>query len=86
MMTYQLEDGWSSVNFVRPLKNLLVMYGSKTLKVSLLGLKANNKSFGHRFESKKNILTIDHVDNYEKILLEDGRVIVNFSKAIHGSH
>ena len=80
MMSYQLEDGWNSVNFVRPLKNLLVMYGSKTLKVSLLGLKANNKSFGHRFESKKNILTIDHVDNYEKILLEDGRVIVNFNK------
>ena len=80
MMSYQLKDGWSSVNFVRPLKNLLVMYGSKTLKVSLLGLKANNKSFGHRFESKKNILTIDHADNYEKILLEDGGVIVNFSK------
>ena len=80
MMSYQLEDGWTSVNFVRPIKNLLTIYGSKTLKVSSLGVVANNNSFGHRFESKKSILTIDHADNYEKILLEDGGVIVNFNK------
>ena len=80
MMSYQLEDGWTSVNFVRPVKNLLIIYGSKTLKVSSLGIVANNNSFGHRFESKKSILTIDHADNYEKILFEDGGVIVNFNK------
>ena len=80
MMSYQLEDGWTSVNFVRPIKNVLTIYGSKTLKVSSLGVVANNNSFGHRFESKKSILTIDHADNYEKILLEDGGVIVNFNK------
>ena len=80
MMSYQLEDGWTSVNFVRPIKNLLTIYGSKTLKVSSLGVVANNNSFGHRFESKKSILTIDHADSYEKILLEDGGVIVNFNK------
>jgi glycyl-tRNA synthetase beta chain len=78
MMSYQIEDGWTTVNFVRPIKNLLAIHGSKTLKVSSLGFTANNKSFGHRFESKKSILTIDHADSYEKILLEDGRVIANF--------
>jgi len=80
MMSYQLEDGWTSVNFVRPVKNLLVLHGKKILKVSSLGLEANNKSFGHRFESKEEILTIDHADNYEKILLETGRVIPNFDQ------
>jgi len=80
MMSYQLEDGWTSVNFVRPIKNLLAIYGSKILKVSSLGVIANNKSFGHRFESTKSILTIDHADSYEKILLKDGGVIANFNE------
>ena len=80
MMSYQLEDGWSSVNFVRPIKNLLVLHGEKVLKVSSLGFEANNKSFGHRFESKEKLLNIDHADNYEKILLETGGVIANFNQ------
>ena len=53
MMSYQLEDGWTSVNFVRPIKNLLILHGIKILKISLLGFEANNKSLGHRFESKE---------------------------------
>ena len=80
MMSYQLEDGWTSVNFVRPIKNLLVLHGAKILKVSSLGFEANNKSFGHRFESKDKLLNIDHADNYEKILLETGGVIANFNQ------
>jgi len=80
MMSYQLEDGWTSVNFVRPIKNLLILHGNEILKVSSLGFEANNKSFGHRFESKEKILVIDHADNYEKILLETGGVIANFNQ------
>ena len=80
MMSYQLDDGWTSVNFVRPIKNLLILHGKKTLKVSSLGFEANNKTYGHRFESKEKILTINHADNYEKILLKNGRVIANFEK------
>jgi len=80
MMSYQLEDGWTSVNFVRPIKNLLILHGKKILKISSLGFEANNKSLGHRFESKEKILTIDHADNYEKILLETGGVIVNYNQ------
>jgi len=80
MMSYQLEDGWTSVNFVRPIKNLLILHGKKILKVSLFGFEANNKSLGHRFESKEKILTIDHADNYEKILFETGGVIANYDQ------
>ena len=80
MMSYQLEDGWTSVNFVRPIKNLLVLHGKKIPKVSLLGFEANNKSLGHRFESKEKLLNIDHADNYERILLEKGGVIANFNQ------
>jgi len=80
MMSYQLEDGWTSINFVRPIKNLLILHGKKILKVSSLGFEANNQSFGHRFESKQKVLNIDHADNYEKILLETGGVIANFDQ------
>jgi glycyl-tRNA synthetase beta chain len=80
MMSYQLDDGWTSVNFVRPIKNLLILHGSEILKVSSLGFEANNKSFGHRFESKEKILNVDHADNYEKILLKTGGVITNFNQ------
>jgi len=80
MMSYQLEDGWTSVNFVRPVKNLLILHGKKILKVSTLGFEANNRSFGHRFESKEKKLTIDHADNYEKILLETGGVIASYAQ------
>ncbi len=80
MMTYQLDDGWTSVNFVRPVKNLLVLHGKNTLKVYSLGFTSNNKTYGHRFESKEKILTINHADNYEKILFENGRVITNFKE------
>ena len=80
MMSYQLEDGWTSVNFVRPIKNLLILHGKKILKVSSLGFEANNQSFGHRFESKEKVLNINHADNYEKILLKTGGVIANFDQ------
>ena len=80
MMSYQLKDGWTSVNFVRPIKNLLILHGKKILKVSSLGFEANNQSFGHRFESKEKVLNIDHADNYEKILLKTGGVIANFDQ------
>ena len=80
MMSYQLEDGWTSVNFIRPIKNLLILHGKKILKVSSLGFEANNQSFGHRFESKEKVLNIDHADNYEKILLKTGGVIANFDQ------
>ena len=80
MMSYQLDDGWTSVNFVRPIKNLLILHGSEILKISSLGFEATNKSFGHRFESKEKILNVDHADNYEKILLETGGVITNFNQ------
>ena len=80
MMSYQLDDGWTSVNFVRPIKNLLILHGSEILKISSLGFEATNKSFGHRFESKEKILNVDHADNYEKILLKTGGVITNFNQ------
>ena len=78
MMTYQLNDGWTTVNFVRPIKNLLILHGSKALKIKAYGMESNNQTIGHRFDSDLPLIKIDHANNYEKKLLEIGKVIVSF--------
>src|SRR3989338_6379523 len=62
-MTYQLTDGWSSVNFVRPAHGLVVMHGTEVLDVvHVLGLKAGNQTHGHRFEAKIDPVVIKDAD------------------------
>ena len=79
-MSYQLDDGWSTVNFVRPAKNILVKYGSETLSINILGLISNNQTLGHRFMSNNQILTINHVDDYASQLAKEGNVITSFDQ------
>ncbi len=79
-MSYQLDDGWSTVNFVRPAKNILVKYGSETLSINILGLISNNQTLGHRFMSNNQILTINHVDDYASQLAKEGNVITSFEQ------
>ena len=81
VMTYQLADGWTSVNFVRPAHGLVAMHGSSTLDISVLGLKSSNTTQGHRFEAKNAVITLSHADSYEKQLLEEGAVIASFANA-----
>src|SRR4051812_12082940 len=40
VMQYQLEDGWTSVNFVRPAHGLVALHGADVVPVAALGLKA----------------------------------------------
>ncbi len=78
VMSYQLSNG-ETVEFVRPVKHLLALYGDKVLNVSLFGLKAGNQTAGHRFHTK-DLLTIDSADSYESQLEEQGKVIPSFEK------
>ncbi len=79
VMTYQLQDGWTSVNFVRPAHGLVAMHGSSTLDISVLGLKSGNTTQGHRFEAKNAVIILSHADTYETQLLTEGAVIVSFA-------
>lgn len=79
VMTYQLQDGWTSVNFVRPAHGLVAMHGSSNLDISVLGLKSGNTTRGHRFEAKNAVITLSHADSYEKQLLEEGAVVASFA-------
>ena len=80
VMTYQLADGWNSVNFVRPAHGLVAMHGSSVISISALGLQSSNVTQGHRFEAKTEKITINHADSYVKQLLEEGAVIASFSE------
>lgn len=79
-MTYQLTDGWSSVQFVRPAHGLVALYGAEIVEVSVLGLKAGNKTQGHRFEAKNASLEIRDADSYEAQMENEGAVIPGFAK------
>ena len=82
VMTYQLADGLSSVQFVRPAHGLVAMHGEKVIAVSALGLNAGNIIHGHRFQGSKNI-TLKHANEYETRLEKDGGVIASFEKRRH---
>ncbi|MFZ2541479.1 MAG: glycine--tRNA ligase subunit beta [Gallionella sp.] len=81
VMTYQLADNWSSVNFVRPVRGLVVMHGTEVLKyVRVLGLEADNQTHGHRFEAKIDPVIIKDANSYEAQMENEGAVIPSFEK------
>jgi len=80
MMTYQLADGWDSVQFVRPAHGLVALHGSEIVPVSVLGLKAGRNTQGHRFEAASATIEIRDADSYEAQLEDEGAVIPSFEK------
>lgn len=78
VMTYQLADGWQSVNFVRPAHRLIALHGDEIVPVSVLGLAAKNLTQGHRFEATANPIAIKNADSYAQQLLAEGAVTVSF--------
>ena len=80
MMTYQLADGWNSVQFVRPAHGVVALHGAEVVPVSVLGLQAGRKTQGHRFEAASATLEIHDADSYEAQLENEGAVIPSFEK------
>src|SRR5574343_2085197 len=80
VMTYQLADGWSSVNFVRPAHALLALHGNEVVPVSVLGLDSGRQTRGHRFESAVDPVIIANADSYPETLLRNGSVIASFAE------
>jgi len=80
VMSYQLADGWTSVNFVRPAHGLVVLHGADVVPVSVLGLDAGRNTQGHRFEASSQPVSIRHADSYEAQLESEGAVIPGFEK------
>jgi len=77
VMGYQLADGATTVHFVRPVHGLIALHGNKVVDVSILGLKADRITHGHRFQGVKNI-PVATADAYEEALAAHGQVIASF--------
>ena len=79
VMTYQLADGWSTVNFVRPAHGLVALHGADVVPVSLLGLSAGRSTQGHRFEAATPTVELKDADSYAQQLETEGAVIASFA-------
>jgi glycyl-tRNA synthetase beta chain len=80
VMSYQLADGWSNVNFVRPAHGLVAMHGKEVVPVTALGLMATAQTQGHRFEAKVSPITLKDADSYAAQLRQEGAVIASFAE------
>ena len=81
VMRYQLQDGWTSVHFVRPAHGLVVLHGTQVLiGVKALGLTAGSATHGHRFEAAVEPVVLQSADSYAKQLREEGAVIASFTE------
>ena len=80
VMQYQLADGWTSVNFVRPAHGLVALHGNDVVPVSALGLQAGRTTHGHRFEASLDPIELKSADEYVKRLAEQGAVIASFDE------
>ncbi|MGC3981224.1 MAG: glycine--tRNA ligase subunit beta [Steroidobacteraceae bacterium] len=80
VMSYQLADGWTSVNFVRPAHSLVALHGSEIVNIATLGLQAGRSTQGHRFEASKPLVEFKDADSYAAQLFSDGAVIASFAE------
>ncbi len=71
--------GSGEAQFVRPVHGLLMLHGSKIVPGTVLGLQSGNKTRGHRFMGKSEII-LGNADEYEKRLLDEGKVLADFGK------
>jgi glycyl-tRNA synthetase beta chain len=78
VMNYQLEDGWTSVNFVRPAHGLVALHGAEVVAVKALGLASGRNTQGHRFEAQMNPVVLQDADHYAQQLEQQGAVIAAF--------
>ena len=82
MMHYQVlqKNGQlADVQFARPAHRIIALHGSKTLKLSSLGIDADNQTEGHRFLAP-GAITITAADQYEADLQAKAKVIPSFDK------
>jgi glycyl-tRNA synthetase beta chain len=71
--------GDQSVEFVRPVKWLVIMIGSTVVEGEVLGVRSGNQSQGHRFHAPGHI-TFANAGDYVACLESEGKVVANFDE------
>lgn len=74
---------WGSQDFLfgRPIRNLLLLFGSKALPLTIAGVASGRQTFGHRFLSKRKRITVKSYSQYRTALAENG-VILSFNDRV----
>jgi len=80
VMSYQLEDGWTSVNFVRPVHGLVALHGPTVVPIQGFGLAAGRETHGHRFEAACDPIVLQDADRYARQLRDEGAVIASYAE------
>ncbi|MCK9506973.1 MAG: glycine--tRNA ligase subunit beta [Pigmentiphaga sp.] len=80
VMSYQLDDGETTVKFVRPAHGLVALWGEDVLPISVLGLTAGRSTKGHRFQSRQAEISLPHANDYEQLLESQGQVMASFTQ------
>ncbi|MFM2408199.1 MAG: glycine--tRNA ligase beta subunit [Pseudomonadota bacterium] len=80
VMSYQLADGWETVNFVRPAQGLVALHGEDIVPVTLLGWGAGRTTQGHRFEALLPKIQLKDANQYAQQLAQEGAVIASFAQ------
>jgi glycyl-tRNA synthetase beta chain len=71
--------GSSSTQFIRPVHTVTMLFGSRLIPGELLGVQSDRIIRGHRFLGEAE-LSIDHADQYETLLDDSGKVIVDYER------
>jgi glycyl-tRNA synthetase beta chain len=71
--------GDQTVEFVRPVKWLVMMVGSNVVEGEVLGVRSGNQSRGHRFHAPGHI-TFANAGDYVACLANEGKVVASFDK------
>lgn len=79
VMRYQLNDGVTSVRFVRPAHGLVVLWGETVLAAHTLGLDSSNTTLGHRFMCDAPIV-LTSANTYVEQMKNTGWVIPSFTE------
>ncbi|MCR3754976.1 MAG: glycine--tRNA ligase subunit beta [Candidatus Westeberhardia cardiocondylae] len=64
--------------FIIPIHTITLLINKKIISGEILKIQTNRIIQGHRFMGK-NILTVNHAKNYQKILFKHGKVIADFN-------
>ena len=71
--------GASTVEFVRPVHWLVLLYGNEVIEAELLGLSSGRSTFGHRFHHPDTI-ELSRPDQYIDLLRDEGKVLADFEE------
>jgi len=71
--------GSASTQFIRPVHTVTMLFGSELIQGELLGVASDRIIRGHRFMGEAE-LTLSHADQYESLLDDSGKVIVDYER------